>query len=248
MKHRSTRIFIAAMASVSLGACTSWLYGEQESQPTASGGQSAPQAQHAQGAVPKAASERLLRNIQQQLQAKGMDPGPIDGIWGPQTQSALEQFQQDQGIQASGQINADTLAALGITGEQSASTGETAPATRSGSADNAQQQGERGAFSRADQDNDGSLDRKEYQAALKMREQSGASSGGSSASSGSSSASIGDGKPTFDNLDANGDGQLTLAESAADTRISRDFKRADENNDNRLQREEFEAALKNQNR
>ena len=241
MKHRSTRIFIAGMATVSLGACTSWLYGEQDSQPSASGGQSAPQAQSAQEAVPKAASERLVRNVQQQLQAKGMDPGPIDGIWGSQTQSALEQFQQDQGIQASGQINADTLAALGITGEQSASTGETAPAARSGSADNAQQQGERSAFSRADQDNDGNLDRREYQAALKIREQSGASSGGSS-------ASIGDGKPTFDKLDANGDGQLTLAESAADTRISRDFKQADENNDDRLQREEFEAALKNQNR
>jgi hypothetical protein len=74
----------------------------------ASAGASA--AQH----VPDAASERLVRNLQQTLQDKGIDPGPIDGIWGPRTSAALRDFQQNQGLDATGQLNAQTLAALGI--------------------------------------------------------------------------------------------------------------------------------------
>ncbi|HEX6267248.1 MAG TPA: peptidoglycan-binding protein [Burkholderiales bacterium] len=197
------------MASVSLGACAAWLDGDQKA---ATQPQSAPQAQSSapqqtQEQVPNAASRRLVRNVQQQLQAKGIGPGPVDGIWGPQTQSALEQFQQQQGLQASGQLNGATLSALGVV-----------------------QQSGQDAFARADRDNDRSLDRREFQAAIEMK--------GDSASAGGSSD-----KPTFRNLDANDDGQLTLAESAADTRISRDFERADRNNDYRLDREEFRAAL-----
>ncbi|MBE0597255.1 MAG: peptidoglycan-binding protein [Desulfuromonadales bacterium] len=63
-------------------------------------------------------SESQVRQIQQQLQAQGVDPGPIDGIWGPQTSQALEQFQQQEGIAASGQPDQETLQSLGVETDQ----------------------------------------------------------------------------------------------------------------------------------
>lgn len=50
------------------------------------------------------------------LQAKGIDAGPVDGIWGPRTHRALREFQDWQGLDSSGQLDAQTLAALGIEG------------------------------------------------------------------------------------------------------------------------------------
>jgi peptidoglycan hydrolase-like protein with peptidoglycan-binding domain len=156
---RSLQLLMAGVASVSLGACTSWLYGDQSAASEQPASQApAAQAPQAEPVPEMAASDQLVRKVQQQLQAKGMDPGPIDGIWGPQTHSALEQFQQKQGLQASGQVDARTLAALGIEAEQSASTGGTTP-----------QQPQGNAFQRADRNNDQRLNRQEFEAALEMR-------------------------------------------------------------------------------
>jgi peptidoglycan hydrolase-like protein with peptidoglycan-binding domain len=49
-----------------------------------------------------------------------------DGIMGPKTQAALKEFQEKQGIQASGQLDQKTLAALGVSEGASASTGSSA--------------------------------------------------------------------------------------------------------------------------
>lgn len=90
--------------------------------PLAQGEQTTGQ-QALQDAPPAAASAQLVRNVQGELQAQGVDPGPIDGIWGPRTHQAVREFQEAQDLEATGQLNAPTLAALGITGEQSASAG-----------------------------------------------------------------------------------------------------------------------------
>jgi hypothetical protein len=74
--------------------------------------------------IPPAVSERLVRNVQETLKAKGIDAGPVDGIWGPRTHAGLQQFQRAQGIEETGQLNAQTLAALGIPGGQDASAGQ----------------------------------------------------------------------------------------------------------------------------
>lgn len=55
-----------------------------------------------------------VKEVQQALQDRGHDPGPIDGIVGPRTRSAIEQFQQAEGIQPSGQLDAETLTLLGV--------------------------------------------------------------------------------------------------------------------------------------
>jgi hypothetical protein len=70
--------------------------------------------------------ESVVREVQQALQDQGFDAGPVDGIWGPRTSAGLREFQQDQDLEATGQLNAQTLGALGIAEEGSASAGESA--------------------------------------------------------------------------------------------------------------------------
>ena len=55
-----------------------------------------------------------VKEIQGKLKSQGYKVGSVDGVLGPNTQQALRQFQQDKGIQASGQVDPQTLAALDI--------------------------------------------------------------------------------------------------------------------------------------
>lgn len=52
--------------------------------------------------------------IQQVLQQQGHYQAEIDGLWGPQTEQAIRQFQDKQGIEADGQLGFETLAALNL--------------------------------------------------------------------------------------------------------------------------------------
>ena len=54
-----------------------------------------------------------VRRVQQALQKKGFTPGPIDGHPGPHTKSAIRKFQDRYAIQGKGDINNQTLFALG---------------------------------------------------------------------------------------------------------------------------------------
>jgi peptidoglycan hydrolase-like protein with peptidoglycan-binding domain len=50
--------------------------------------------------------EGTVRNIQAGLQRLGYDPGPADGRFGPQTETAIRRFQQDNGMAVDGQPTA----------------------------------------------------------------------------------------------------------------------------------------------
>jgi hypothetical protein len=95
--------------------------------PLAKGPQLAEGQQVMNETPPAAASARLVRNVQGALQAQGVDPGPIDGIWGPRTHQAVLEFQEANSLEATGQLNAPTLAALGIADGESASAGQSRP-------------------------------------------------------------------------------------------------------------------------
>jgi peptidoglycan hydrolase-like protein with peptidoglycan-binding domain len=64
------------------------------------------------GAVPTLNPDKI-RQVQQALQNKGSDPGPIDGIFGPKTKEAVRNFQDRYGMKADGEIDNQTLYALG---------------------------------------------------------------------------------------------------------------------------------------
>ena len=51
--------------------------------------------------------------LQRALSARGFDPGPIDGVMGPQTRRALMSYQRQHNLAASGSLDRDTVAALG---------------------------------------------------------------------------------------------------------------------------------------
>jgi peptidoglycan hydrolase-like protein with peptidoglycan-binding domain len=62
-------------------------------------------------------SSETVRKAQQALKDKGHDPGPVDGIMGPQTQAAVKKFQESQAnMKSTGQLNQQTLSALGVEG------------------------------------------------------------------------------------------------------------------------------------
>jgi peptidoglycan hydrolase-like protein with peptidoglycan-binding domain len=58
----------------------------------------------------------VIRKVQEKLNSMGYNAGAVDGAYGPKTQAALKKFQQSQGIQVSGELNQETLAALGVEG------------------------------------------------------------------------------------------------------------------------------------
>jgi peptidoglycan hydrolase-like protein with peptidoglycan-binding domain len=59
-------------------------------------------------------SRAAVRNLQSRLRNLGFYRGPVDGLWGPGTQTSIERFQQGRGLQATGQLNPATAQALGL--------------------------------------------------------------------------------------------------------------------------------------
>ncbi|MGH8742103.1 MAG: peptidoglycan-binding domain-containing protein, partial [Burkholderiales bacterium] len=87
--------------------------------------QSGSQQQASQG-------QEAVKQAQEKLSAAGHQVQP-DGIMGPKTQAALKEFQQSKGLDASGKLDQQTLAALGVSEGASASTGSSADKSSSGS-------------------------------------------------------------------------------------------------------------------
>jgi peptidoglycan hydrolase-like protein with peptidoglycan-binding domain len=68
-----------------------------------------------------------VREAQSSLKAKGFDPGPIDGVHGPRTRAAIEDFQRSENLTVTGQLDADTSARLSLTASRSGHTDSTTP-------------------------------------------------------------------------------------------------------------------------
>ncbi len=58
------------------------------------------------------ANAEQVRQVQQKLNDIGYHAGSVDGVLGPQTQSALRQFQRARNLDATGHLDSKTLAAL----------------------------------------------------------------------------------------------------------------------------------------
>jgi peptidoglycan hydrolase-like protein with peptidoglycan-binding domain len=78
--------------------------------------------------VPVNASEDQIKAAQQQLKTAGLYNGSVDGKMGAETKEALQQFQKQHGLQATGALDQQTLAALqsntGRAGSTAAPTGQ----------------------------------------------------------------------------------------------------------------------------
>jgi peptidoglycan hydrolase-like protein with peptidoglycan-binding domain len=71
-------------------------------------------------------STDFVKQAQERLKALGFYEGPINGDFGPYTQAALAQFQLANVLPASGQLDAETSLALGVSRDASAAGGESA--------------------------------------------------------------------------------------------------------------------------
>jgi hypothetical protein len=68
-------------------------------------------------------STSMIQRIQDRLGQLGLYHGNVDGTWGPETQSAVRDFQQQRGLQPSGLLNYQTLADLDIFGQNQSQYG-----------------------------------------------------------------------------------------------------------------------------
>lgn len=59
-------------------------------------------------------NDSTVMNVQKSLNSLDYQAGSVDGIMGPKTMSAIEKFQRDNNISATGRLNAQTLEALEI--------------------------------------------------------------------------------------------------------------------------------------
>lgn len=98
-----------------------------------SGMQSEPSARQEQQSTAPGVDQATIKQAQEKLSSKGHDV-QADGVLGAKTQAAVKEFQQKEGIQASGRLDTETLAALGVD-EGSAGTGSSSSPASSGSSD-----------------------------------------------------------------------------------------------------------------
>lgn len=85
--------------------------GQQSQQQTA-------QADQGQQAAEIAVSEALVRELQRELQNQGYEV-EVDGAWGPGTEQALTNYQEDNNLEATGRLNVATAEQLGLVQEPS---------------------------------------------------------------------------------------------------------------------------------
>jgi peptidoglycan hydrolase-like protein with peptidoglycan-binding domain len=56
----------------------------------------------------------FIREAQRALRDLGYHPGPIDGMFGPQTRLALQKYQQAEKLPVTGQLDAETMERLDV--------------------------------------------------------------------------------------------------------------------------------------
>ena len=71
----------------------------------------------------KGSSGAAVTEIQTRLKNWGYYDGPVDGVYGSKTESAVKFFQRKNGLSTDGQVGDQTLAALGITPGSSGGSG-----------------------------------------------------------------------------------------------------------------------------
>jgi peptidoglycan hydrolase-like protein with peptidoglycan-binding domain len=59
-------------------------------------------------------SPDTIRGVQQNLKQAGLYRGRVDGVWGPATEAGVRNFQQQHNLNATGQLDQDTLTAMNL--------------------------------------------------------------------------------------------------------------------------------------
>lgn len=117
---------IVAAAAIALSGCQWWGEHMGTTKTSATSGTGQTGGATAAAAGEQAVSQQMVQTVQRRLSDRGYEVGQIDGIWGESTAGALKKFQKDKNLQASGQLDEQTLAALGVAAAGAATTAQPA--------------------------------------------------------------------------------------------------------------------------
>src|SRR5207244_10158211 len=81
--------------------------------------------------LPQRSKAEVLTDIQRELVRRGFYDGPVDGVHGPKTDTAIRDFEQAAGLKASGEPNEDLLRAI----QRSTAKATTSPTRSAGRGD-----------------------------------------------------------------------------------------------------------------
>jgi peptidoglycan hydrolase-like protein with peptidoglycan-binding domain len=123
IKVRNLGLLLALSSVAALPACSMFGGGSSRSQSSSAGypSQSYASAQQPnysstppmqQSTEQQPLTSDTIRGVQQTLQQDGLYHSRVDGVWGPSSQSALRQYQQQHNMNPTGQLDQQTLAAL----------------------------------------------------------------------------------------------------------------------------------------
>jgi len=105
IKFRNVAAMLALSSVAALPACS--MFG---------GGSNSSQSSSASASRPSALSQDMVQQVQTRLQQAGNYNGSIDGLWGPATESGVRSYQQQHNLNATGQLDSDTLTSLNLGG------------------------------------------------------------------------------------------------------------------------------------
>lgn len=108
----SWKLPAALFVGMSLATGTALAQQTQQQEPMQPG--QTMQEETMQHQAPMGLEEQDIREIQEALANAGYDPGEADGIWGEQTSAALQEFQETEGLSATGELDEETIALLGL--------------------------------------------------------------------------------------------------------------------------------------
>ena len=110
------RILLASAACLAMSLpAMAQTSGSQTNPPAQTQNQPQNQAANQQQTIqPSSLSKSQVRELQMSLNKAGFDAKSVDGIWGPATREAIQNFQKDKDLPGKGELNQQTLAALGV--------------------------------------------------------------------------------------------------------------------------------------
>lgn len=120
---KRTTLFVALASAFSIPVAA-YAHGNTSSQNESDWGKSTQRVESMNGQQDENSS--LVKQAQDKLSALGKDVGTPDGQMNSKTEQALTDFQQQNGLQPTGQLDQETIAALDLNQSGSAATGGSA--------------------------------------------------------------------------------------------------------------------------
>ncbi len=116
---KRTTLFVAIASALSLSV-PAYAHGDKSSQNQSSWSQATQRVESMSGE--QSENSDLVKQAQEKLSDMGKDVGTPDGQMGVKTQQALKEYQQENGLEPTGQLDRQTIAALDLNQSGSAAT------------------------------------------------------------------------------------------------------------------------------